>query len=337
MDVIRINWQRYDIKSISWNDNHLNLCIDTTLLPIIHSLYIEENTIYYQERMEVHLLILNLAKTLPDKFLKFAVLYEYISICLEYRYLDSAEKLIEKFKEEMAVVEIGKAASSSIDLDLQFDFFIGHEISHYMYKTSPILRDESRDAIIELANLYLKPKSIMQLLCYRKTREMFSDEIFVEELSCDRNSILYFCRDIPKEKIIETIHQISQFLCMLQLRSNLEELINGSLLKGLSKHLIKLNLDVIRSCIITEAILKRYGQQLIESGIDGNFIKKMIREGYYFYNNINNKLCSIWFSDNYLFANIVNSKTDYSHHNRYENLKSEFETIIMDFANRTYS
>lgn len=202
----------------------------------------------------------------------------------------------------MVVVEIEKTATSPIDLDLQFDFFIGHEVSHYMYKTIPTLRDESRNAIAEWANLYLTPKSIMQLLCYRKTREMFSDELFIEELSCDRNSVLYFCRDIPKEKIIETIHQISQLLCMLQLRSNLEELINGSSFKGLSKHLIKLNLDVIRSCIITEAILKRYGQLLIESGIDGNFIKKVIREDYSFYNSINNKLLSIWFSDNYIFC-----------------------------------
>lgn len=337
MDVIRINWQRYDFKSISWNDNHLNVCVDTTLLPIIHSLHIVENTIYYHKGMEVHLLILNLAKRAPDKFLKLAVLYEYISICLEYRYLDSAKNLIEKFKEEMVVVEIEKTATSPIDLDLQFDFFIGHEVSHYMYKTIPTLRDESRNAIAEWTNLYLTPKSIMQLLCYRKTREMFSDELFIEELSCDRNSVLYFCRDIPKEKIIETIHQISQLLCMLQLRSNLEELINGSSFKGLSKHLIKLNLDVIRSCIITEAILKRYGQLLIESGIDGNFIKKVIREDYSFYNSINNKLLSIWFSDNYIFANMLNCKTDYSHHNRYENMKGEFETIIMDFAHRIYS
>lgn len=335
MDVIRINWQKYTTKSVSLKDGDcVKLCIDTSLLPIIHSLHIENNTIYYHEGMEVHLLLMNLARTSPELFLKLAVLYEFISICLEYRYLDSAKRLIEKLKEEIIVVkEIEKLACSSIDLDLQFDFFVGHECAHYLYQTNSVLRDESKNEIIELAKLYLKPKNLIQLLCYRKTREMFNDDLFIEELSSDRNSIIYFDREIPPPEIIETIHQISQLLCMLQLHNNLEELIEFSLFKGLSRHLIKLNLDVIRGCIVSKAILEKYEQVLYSSEIDSDTIKKVIREDYYYYNSINNKLLSMWFSDNYLYTNMINCKTDYSNQNRFENLKTEFEDVIMDFVN----
>lgn len=73
--------------------------------------------------MEVHLLLMNLARISPSIFLKIAVFYELVSILVEYRYLDSAQYILEKLKEEIGVLNnVGEMAGDFIDLDIQFEF-----------------------------------------------------------------------------------------------------------------------------------------------------------------------------------------------------------------------
>lgn len=336
MVIQSVNWDRYkSVANLSKCDSGIKLYLDTTLSPIIHALHTQDNKIYFHEGMEVHLLLMNLARISPSIFLKIAVFYELVSILVEYRYLDSAQYILEKLKEEIGVLNnVGEMAGDFIDLDIQFEFFIGHEYSHYLYGNNSILREEATNEIKELINLYSKPKNLMQLIFYPKIKRMLEDKFFIEELSCDRNSIIYFIREIPKSKMIKTIHQITQLLYMLQLHKDLEELMKFSLSKGLSKHLTRFYFDVIRAANIAQSIIQKNKQILDDSQIDGNVIKKAIQEDSLFYNNINNKLMSLWNSDNYLYVSMMNNQSDYSNQSKYEDICVQFQDVSKDILNK---
>ena len=92
MVIQSVNWDRYkSVANLSKCDSGIKLYLDTTLSPIIHALHTQDNKIYFHEGMEVHLLLMNLARISPSIFLKIAVFYELVSILVEYRYLDSAQ------------------------------------------------------------------------------------------------------------------------------------------------------------------------------------------------------------------------------------------------------
>ena len=80
MVIQSVNWDRYkSVANLSKCDSGIKLYLDTTLSPIIHALHTQDNKIYFHEGMEVHLLLMNLARISPSIFLKIAVLERNLS------------------------------------------------------------------------------------------------------------------------------------------------------------------------------------------------------------------------------------------------------------------
>lgn len=53
-----------------------------------------------------------------------------------------------------------------------------------------------------------------------------------------------------------------------------------------------------------------------------------------FYNNINNKLMSLWNSDNYLYVSMMNNQSDYSNQSKYEDICVQFQDVSKDILNK---
>lgn len=67
MVIQSVNWDRYkSVANLSKCDSGIKLYLDTTLSPIIHALHTQDNKIYFHEGMEVHLLLMNLARISPS-------------------------------------------------------------------------------------------------------------------------------------------------------------------------------------------------------------------------------------------------------------------------------
>lgn len=328
MEIRHINWDRYVTPFHQSNIDEMELHMDIEINPIIHNLHVEDNKIIYNKGMEAHLLLLNLAKISPRKFLKIAVLYELSSIFLEYRYLDAASLIMHKLQEEIYVLsDVPKFISEPIDLDFQFEFFLGHEKSHRLYEKESFLNEEAREKLNEIIGIYYKPQNLIQMFFFPKIRKMFKSESFIEEMCCDRNSVVYFIREIPKTKTVESIRQLSPLLYMLQLHKDLEDLIGFSLSKGLSKHLSRFYFDIIRGANIVQAIVDKCNQITADSQMDRTVVNSLVQENAYFYNHINNALLSLWKSDTDIFESINGNRTNFKNHKKYESLTCKFMEI----------
>lgn len=335
MEVKRVVWSKYCSESEQLqNGMKLALHLDKDINPVIHDMHISGNIIYFNKGMESHLYLLNLAKKLPQKFLKLTVLYELVPILLEYHYLEAAHLMLCKLFNEIEVLKaVDEFVSEPIDLDLQFEFFVGHERAHWLYENNSLLKEEAKEKLNEIIEVYSLPRNLMQLVFFPRIRKMFKSEAFIEEFCCDRNSVMYFFREIPKEKTVETIRQLSQLLYMLQLHKDLEELIGFTISKGLSKHLLRYYFDVIRGANIVQAILDKSEDATVNSQIDKTIIKNLIMENSQFYNYINNELLHLWKSDTEIFAYIRGNRTDFKSHKRYECLRRDFMELSAQIIN----
>ena len=339
MKVLSILWDKYQVASNQYSSEDL-LAInwDTNISPIIHAMHINGRKIFVNKGVEAHLLLLNLAKISPGIFLKIAVLYELVSIFLEYRYLDAATFVIEKLKNEIEVlIEIEDITSDPINLDLQFEFFIGHERAHWQYENNLLLREDARNKLKEIINIYSLPQNLIQRIFFPKIKKMFKSESFIEEMCCDRNSIIYFLHEIPNSKMLDTVRQLSQLLYMLQLHNDLEELIGFSLRKGLSKHLSRFYFDVIRGANIAWAIIEKCEDNLENSQMDGNVIKNLIIENSQFYNHIHNALLDLWKSNTDIFISIKGNHPDMRNQNKFDSLVHELNAISEEIISRKYN
>lgn len=336
--IQRVNWDKYNNTSYSKDKSGFQVCMDNSLFPIIHSMHTCDNRIFFKPQMETHLALLNLSRINPKKYLKITILFELVPIFLEYRYLESAEQAIKILKNETrAISKLEDFEHIDIDLDLQFEFFIGHEKAHNQYRDNAIPKNDAIEKVNEIIKLYTKPQNLLQYFFFPKIKRMFQSETVIEELSCDRNSILYFFREIPNNQMISIICQLSQLLYMLQLHNDLEELIGFHIRKGFSKHLSRFFFDVVRGVNIVQAILEKNEQISEDMDVDGEYIRNLIHNNADSYNQINNQLISLWQSDMGIFASIVGNHPDTKNHGELDSLTNDFDAIAQIIVNKIFT